>query len=68
VVMVVPPPQKHRGAQHSRKVGELDIALQPAEGLAPKYSPTTAQLVGALASHTENRTTNARSMPLPWPG
>src|SRR6266705_3925073 len=36
VVMVVPPPQKHRGAQYPREVGELDVALQSTERLAPK--------------------------------
>jgi len=43
----------------------------PATGLnvfRPKYSPTTAQLVGALASQMANRHTNARSKPRPLVG
>ena len=39
VVIVVPPPRQHRSAQHPGEVGELDIALQPTEGLAPKILP-----------------------------
>src|SRR5262245_45719831 len=36
VVMVIPPPQKHWGAQHAREVGELDVTLEPTECLAPE--------------------------------
>src|SRR5262249_57415744 len=36
VVLIIPPPQKHRGPQRPGKGHQLDVALQPTEGRASK--------------------------------